>query len=166
MHTWANKGRHASEGPALSSVCPTSLLKTHCSLEIWCVLCLLLCVLISHCLPVMIFYLSPQLFLLCFTFASGDWGLWPRETPWRLQLQVPVFPKTFREAGKEDCRDSQDRTQVRDSYSGSGHSVLTQRHKAWTNKSCVAASTPTYPVLLTLGCVVFSIPLTARAQAL
>lgn len=29
---------------------------------------------------------------LYFPFASGDWRLWPRETPWRLQLQVPVFP--------------------------------------------------------------------------
>lgn len=46
--------------------------------------------------------------LLC----SWDWKLRPRKASRGLQLQVPVLPQALREAGKKDCRDSQDRVNV------------------------------------------------------
>lgn len=70
--------RENKAGPApedLPSAPPTVVLRIHCSWQIWCRLCLLLCLLVSCCaasddLPV----LSPIVFL-CFPFASGDRGL-------------------------------------------------------------------------------------------
>lgn len=45
--------------------------------------------------------------------SSWDWWLRPRQASWGLQLEVPVLPQTFREAGAQDRRHTQDWADVR-----------------------------------------------------
>lgn len=56
---------------------------------------------------------QPKTFLSFCLLHSWDRRLRPWETSGRLLLQVPVLPKTFREAGAEDRRHPQDRADVR-----------------------------------------------------
>lgn len=48
-----------------------------------------------------------------FLFLSWDWWLRPGEASRRLQLQIPVLPKTLGEAGAADRRHTQDGADVR-----------------------------------------------------